>query len=198
MIDIHIIRYHSLSKPEWFDRCVASVTHPKTAVHVINGTPKPHFGKLRVDAFKKGSGEFVSFIDDDDYLLPNAVDVQLKNIKDADFIISGYLIEGGLKASVTPSTLDYKIARKRLYYFQGFKLIRRKVVEKYYDILKDCEIFEDALLWCILTKKHKGVITTEPLLYRTEHSANVSKDKVATRLMNRKTFEYFISQANNV
>jgi glycosyltransferase involved in cell wall biosynthesis len=193
MIDIHVIRYHSLAKPEWFERCAQSLAHPKVRIHEVIGNSDPHFGQLRVEGFKQGDGEYVSFIDDDDYLLPGAVDTQLDRIKDNDFIISGYSIEGDTKAGVIPSSTDFNVAKKRLYYFQGFKLIKRSVVEKYYGLLERCRVVEDALLWLALAKNHKGTISPEFLLHRVIHGRNATRASWM-RWMNKQKFSAFIGE----
>jgi glycosyltransferase involved in cell wall biosynthesis len=175
MIDAHVIRYHSLSKPELFERCADSLRHPKVNIHVVTGRKDPHFGELRVQGFSKGRNKYVTFLDDDDYLYPGAVDTILDAIGDNDFAISAYSIDGNFpEVGIIPDSLNYSIARKRLRYFQGFKIVKRKVVEQYYPILNKTRYMEDAILWLALTKHHTGTIVKEQLLHRSLHGGNAT------------------------
>jgi len=174
MVDIHVIRYHSLRKPELFERCASSLQHPKVKIYEIEGYENPHFGKLRVQGFSKGNSEYVSFVDDDDYLYPNAVDEILNTIGDADYAISGYSLNRGPFASIQPHSLEFSVAKSRPYYIQGFKIIKRSVVEKYYNALEKVDFLEDVFLWLALSKNHRGVIVNKILLHRELHDSNAS------------------------
>lgn len=176
MIDVHVIRYHSLSNPELFDRCINSLKHPLVSVHEIAGYKNPHFGKLRVEGFSKGSGEYVSFLDDDDYLEPGAIDRGLEVIGTADYLLSGYRIHGCLnKYGVIPEIVAPDLVFKRLPYIQGFKLVKRSVVEKCYELLNQFEVLEDCVLLALLSKYYQGVVVPDLLLNRTLHSSNATK-----------------------
>ena len=76
MLDCHIIV--SPDTPlEWVTQCLDSVHEAAdragypVAVHVADGVPG-HIGKARAAGYALGSHPYVTFVDDDDYVLPNA------------------------------------------------------------------------------------------------------------------------------
>lgn len=76
MLDVHIAL--SADTPqEWLDQCVmnaqvavANAGYP-VALHLVDGVPG-HIGLARANGFAQGNFTHVTFIDDDDFVSPNA------------------------------------------------------------------------------------------------------------------------------
>lgn len=76
MLDCHII-VTPVTDAAWQAQCVQSVTeaalHAGYPVHVhIVPWVEGHIGKARANGYAQGNQPFVTYVDDDDYLMPNA------------------------------------------------------------------------------------------------------------------------------
>lgn len=76
MLDVHVIVSHD-TRPEWVAQCLASVAtaaehagYP-VAIHRIDGVPG-HIGLARAAGFAAGEHPHCTFVDDDDYVAPEA------------------------------------------------------------------------------------------------------------------------------
>lgn len=75
-LDIHILMSKDTPE-EWHRQCLTSIseavkhaTYP-VEVHLVAGVPG-HIGKARQAGYAQGNAEWKVYVDDDDYLLPNA------------------------------------------------------------------------------------------------------------------------------
>lgn len=69
MIDVHILI--SPERELWLDECLASLKRQPINLYLIDGI-KNHVGRGRIKGFSQGNSEWVSFVDDDDLVLPGA------------------------------------------------------------------------------------------------------------------------------
>jgi hypothetical protein len=82
MLDVHILTLPT-SNSDWFNQCVESVMDAADLagfpvdVHVVPGF-LGHIGKGRAEAYALGRNAYVTCVDDDDYVLPNAF-LQMQN-----------------------------------------------------------------------------------------------------------------------
>lgn len=79
MLDVHVA-VSAGTRPDWVRQCLDSVDvaaaragYP-VAVHIVDGVPG-HIGKARTAGFSAGSAPWVTYVDDDDYVLPDAFSV---------------------------------------------------------------------------------------------------------------------------
>lgn len=72
MLDVHILtlpdRQHELA------RCLATTESSMANVHVLDGYAG-HIGRGRVQGFSTGDAPFVTYVDDDDMLVPGTLDL---------------------------------------------------------------------------------------------------------------------------
>lgn len=77
MLDVHILNYDP--NPEFWKQCIDSVNvavnnaNYPIAIHITNGDI--NFGKARHEAYRLGIYPYVTFVDNDDYLLPQAFSI---------------------------------------------------------------------------------------------------------------------------
>lgn len=82
MLDVHVLVMATTPK-SWVDQCISSVMHESlqapfpVEVHIMDGIPG-HIGEARNKGYAMGSHPYVSYVDDDDYILPNAF-VQMRD-----------------------------------------------------------------------------------------------------------------------
>jgi hypothetical protein len=75
MLDVHVIVSEN-TPPEWVRQCASSIrlavscTPFPVAIHHISGT-LGHIGKPRAEGYAQGEYPYVTFVDDDDYVLPH-------------------------------------------------------------------------------------------------------------------------------
>lgn len=76
MLDVHVIVSHD-TRPEWVAQCLESVAVAASragypvAIHRIEGVPG-HIGRARAAGFAAGEHSNCTFVDDDDYVAPEA------------------------------------------------------------------------------------------------------------------------------
>ena len=76
MIDVHIIVMPDRRR-DWAEQCLDSVSDAAALAgfpvygHVVEGVPG-HIGKARAAGYALGDQPYVTFVDDDDYVLPHA------------------------------------------------------------------------------------------------------------------------------
>ena len=82
MIDVHILTHGETQ--EQLDRCIASLDGQPVIIHVVQGIDEwpPENGRRL--GYSKGSAEFVSYVDPDDWVEPNAFDRLLAAIDKSD------------------------------------------------------------------------------------------------------------------
>jgi hypothetical protein len=82
MLDVHILTLPT-SNREWFDQCVDSVMNAADRagfpvdVHIVSGV-LGHIGKGRAEGYALGHHPYVTFVDDDDFIICNAF-IQMRN-----------------------------------------------------------------------------------------------------------------------
>ena len=75
MLDVHVIV--GTARVEWLAQCLSSVVHAMAiapfpmALHVVPGEAG-HIGRGRARGYAAGTFPYVTFVDDDDYVLPGA------------------------------------------------------------------------------------------------------------------------------
>ena len=73
MLDVHVLISEDTPKA-WLDLCLSSVRAAvisasfPVALHLVDGV-KGHIGRARANGYAKGSYPYVTFVDDDDYVL---------------------------------------------------------------------------------------------------------------------------------
>lgn len=76
MLDVHVLTLPT-SRPDWLSQCVDSVYEAAKAadfpvgVHLVDGDIG-HIGRGRARGYAMGDHPYVTYVDHDDYLLPNA------------------------------------------------------------------------------------------------------------------------------
>lgn len=74
MLDVHILNYNP--HPKWWPQCLESVKVAigeagyKIDLHILPGSSD--FGAARGEGFSKGVNQYATYVDNDDYVLPNA------------------------------------------------------------------------------------------------------------------------------
>lgn len=93
-LDVHIALIDSVSK-EWVNQCIESVNiaaknaEYEVNVHIFDGIVD-HIGKARQLGYSFGSANYMTYVDCDDYILPNAFSCLHDSLKvGADLITTG-------------------------------------------------------------------------------------------------------------
>lgn len=66
-VDVHILVHHGLARPDWLDRCLASLEGEPVNV-LLAYDDDTHIGNARARAFAACSAPFCAVVDDDDYV----------------------------------------------------------------------------------------------------------------------------------
>lgn len=70
-VDMHVLAYSG--KSDWLEQALASLEYEPCNVQIVHGGFDGHIGLARAHAFSLGSAEYVSWCDDDDWVLPGAL-----------------------------------------------------------------------------------------------------------------------------
>ncbi len=151
-------------------------------------------GRARNDGLKHANGDYVLFLDADDYLPINAITtlVNAANAKDADFVFGGYTIEthSGLK-HVKPK-YNNKLDILDNFYIDNIvsspwaKLFRRDIIHKYSIDFENFKIMEDGIFnlrYLCHINPEKFVKVEQPLYVYNKlcqgTTANLNDEKIA-------------------
>jgi glycosyltransferase involved in cell wall biosynthesis len=78
-IDVHILTVPG--RDQWLQECLASLGGQPVNVYTVPGVVG-HVGRGRERGYRQGDSEWVSFVDDDDLVLPGAFDAMLAAIRE--------------------------------------------------------------------------------------------------------------------
>jgi len=103
MLDVHVI-ISPYTRRDWLDECLSSIQEARRrAAYAIKVHVAPyhtgHIGKGRAEGYTLGKYPYVTYVDDDDYLLPSAFDAldeALLDLPDAIFCAESTLQNGNL------------------------------------------------------------------------------------------------------
>lgn len=70
-VDVHVLSY--LGHREWLEQCLGSLAEEPCTVHLVAGGFPGSIGAARAFAFGLGASDLVSFVDDDDFVEPGAM-----------------------------------------------------------------------------------------------------------------------------
>ncbi len=173
MVDIHVLVMGD-TNPDWFAECIESLISENVTIHLTDGYAGD-LGNGRADGYDQGDGEYVSYVDPDDLILPGAVDdcVELLNANPtaaAAYTLSDTINSAGDTVKGIPSLAMYRAVNKTSRYpawTRAHPLIvyRRSVMEK---ILP--EIREQEHLWAdrwtiAFARRHGEFLCTETVGY---------------------------------
>ncbi len=92
MIDVHVL--HTPTHRRWHEECRASLQGAPIRVHAIDGSaPDFCLGTARAQGFSLGSSEFVSYVDDDDVVVPFAFEKCLRVLRGSPELAGVYTDE---------------------------------------------------------------------------------------------------------
>lgn len=90
-VDLHVL-HSPFANREWRRECLASIDgHPVNIHHApaITGNP----GSSRANGYRLGKADFCAYVDEDDYLLPGAVDACVQALYDNPQAVAAYTDE---------------------------------------------------------------------------------------------------------
>lgn len=153
-VDMHILRYSG--EPDWFDQCMVSLDDEPCITHVIEGGFDGHIGAARAHAFTLGDAEYVSWTDDDDWVIPGAMNACLSYLDehpDCVGVYTDYYIidEGGeIIEECRKKPWNPRAQLCRLTEVLHLHVMRRAAVMLYLDELKNWPTYEEYVLLGLL------------------------------------------------
>lgn len=150
-VDVHVLSY--LGNLSWLQQTLDSLLKEDVNIYLVMGGFPGHIGKARAFAFTLGSAEYVSFVDDDDYLLPNSLQPCLDVLDESPLVVgvytdTVYVREGGKRKQVFEKKHPWCPLQqyKTIAEITHLKVMRRSVVEKYLDELENWPTWEEYVL----------------------------------------------------
>lgn len=134
---------------------------------------------------KNASGDYILFVDADDWIEPNMIQRMMDLIGDADIVscANDYSETPSQVAVTGDAIIEYWnrqqqieefLKHKRLTGMLWNKLIRRNITEDYWFNEKTGYAEDAEFLWKILKKSHKMVITNEILYHYVQYDTSIS------------------------
>lgn len=126
----------------------------------------------RVNGLKASNGEYILFLDQDDYIKPNYFTSQLKNIQEADAVVCDLLRDGKMFYGTTlrPSldvcvTKKYNISQS-CGFIPGQVLIKRSAIpDVWINNWMHNNCCDDYLLWICMFSKGRKFVANHDVLY---------------------------------
>lgn len=154
-VDTHIL--HFSGKIAWLKQCIDSLKPEPTNVQLVVGGFPGSIGQARAYAFTLGSAEYVSFIDDDDYILPWAMQQCVDYLDASPDCVGVYtnryhLHEDGRMDPEYLRPWHWRRMYSRISEVTHLKVMRRSAVMPYLDELKNWPTWEEYILCCLATQ----------------------------------------------
>lgn len=189
--DVHVLTIGRSQK--WFDQCLSSLDKEPVNIHVIKGTPG-HIGLGRYKGFSSGTAEFVSFVDDDDYVDPGAFE-HCYNILDENpntvgvctrerFLGDGFIVE---QPKYNPNNIDEYISEtcNDIKQAQHLVVMRRKLIEPFLYLYPSWNVWCERALYATLYKNGYKFAFSDKVFYnlrnhnrRTSNKVNPNKEVI--------------------
>ena len=155
-------------------------------IKVIHLEDEVSIGKARNEGVAHSTGEFITFVDDDDRIEKDFLESlrSMLSTEDIDFVMCGAVEKQGEEVSPQCAfdgtySLNARQAimallnRKYMRAGMPAKLIRRKIIEKY-PFKEDCRHEDIHTVYKYLSEIRKGVITGSPKYCVVRHGGNIS------------------------
>lgn len=175
--DVHVITIGR--SDQWFDQCLKSLEGEPVNIHIIEGT-QGHIGVGRFKGFSTGNAEFVSFVDDDDFIDPGAFEHCFKILDKTPNIIGVSTRERILKENFTteqeiynPNDVDeYRSeACNDISSIHHLVVMRRKMLEPFLHLCPSWNVWCEWALYSTLYKNgHKFAFSNEIYYNLRDHS----------------------------
>lgn len=154
---------------------------------VINN--KKNFGihKSRINGLKESKGQFIIFLDQDDYLESDAISSQYNKISDSDIVVGNGFDENLYSyGSIYRSFRQQMLVKKSIFYYAigsmivspGQCLIRKTAIpETWCNTILNENGADDLLLWLLMLKEDlKWEINFTQVYYHIDTGENLSRD----------------------
>ena len=149
---------------------------------------------------KLAKGEFITFIDSDDLLMPDAVDrmIQVMQAEGGDVIVYGpYLridqngqVYGKFKTRLHSGQITKHLFQNIFVYSCG-SMFPKKVLETANGFDTSLPVCSDYDLWLRLSLKYRFIALAEPTFKRRRHTGNLSAASTENRILELKVLERF-------
>lgn len=144
----------------------------------INGS------EARNTGMKASSGKYISFLDDDDVLLPEKIEKQVSLFEELDdsyglVYCSGYIVKStgiGYKLDIVEDDILYNLLAGKLRFNSSMMMIRRSVFEVTGGFDESYRRHQDWEFCCRILSEFKGKALPEYLVYKYVIDRNVPSD----------------------
>lgn len=156
------------------DNKIRYIRHKKN----INGSAARNTG------MKVSSGKYISFLDDDDVLMPEKIEKQVRLFEQLDdgfglVYCSGYVVKStgvGYKLDIVEDDILYNLLSGKLRFNSSMMMIRRTVFEKTGGFDESYRRHQDWEFCCRILSQFKGKALPEHLVYKYVIDRNVPSD----------------------
>lgn len=167
-IEVHVLSHSHHDRRGWLRRCLASLYAQTLPIEIkLIEAATSHCGNLRADAMEGSTADYLSWVDDDDYLPRNAYEVAMRHMGGADYFCSGFQYTGWSERSVAATTVGPQGGAPKSENLLGLKVFKRTAVAPYVQVMRDWPVAEDAFLSYSMLR-HTKVVTIEDVLYFKE------------------------------
>jgi len=153
LIDCFMIIY---KEPSWkIDRCLSSLEGQSVNLHIIQGEEEYPPFKGRAKGFNTGTAPYVTYVDPDDWVEPNAIEILLNNLGNYDVVYgSENVVRDGKIITKDNSIHHLYVTKRNLPIDYSREGIGVQLQDRYLSILK----LKDTLYnWDITGKQHGRV-----------------------------------------
>lgn len=129
----------------------------------------------RNNGISRSKGDYIQFLDADDYLDNHSVEILVNAIKDVDYVIAGYyniseISKGNLKKLVTSSMIGTYLKEDLLPYWG--ELVEEEVFHYTWNKLYKSELIKD------LIRFNEDIKISEDMLFNLDYLSNINRIKI--------------------
>ena len=151
-------------------------------IRIIKLNKNSGVAHARNKGIEVSTGDYICFLDSDDFWLKDKIEKQLKFIENKAFIYSDYMYTKAngeeIKKAVVPKSLNYKQALKNTCIFTSTVMFDMKKIDKNDLYMPNLKIGEDTFVWWnVLKKGITAYAINEPLAYYRIKGKSLSSNK---------------------
>jgi hypothetical protein len=158
-VDLYVLKWNSNDRPEWLKQCLDSLAGEPVNLGVFDGALE--IGKARAAAIREGAAPYVSFVDDDDWVEPGAIQKCVGFLEYNKSFVGTYTDLNYRKMNgdlIRSSTKGIWCPRKQMMDMGGgsvghLSVFRRDAVTSFLPGLEKIGRIEDLWLYAMLAKK---------------------------------------------
>jgi hypothetical protein len=184
----------------WYDQCLNSLKDEPINLHILEGI-EGHVGVKRTEGYRLGTAEFVSHVDDDDYIEPGAyqhcIDLLDQHPEAVGVSTRERMFWEDGKENIQPARIQpnfksrVSLVQHDLPYIHHVVVIRREAAIAALSIVQDLNIHVDKAMYIALYEHGHHFIFSDKVMYNYRQHDNQAHKKHKTNFLSHPYYQKY-------